>query len=153
MNAWLLPLRCSPAGKPCGAVAALALLAVCGSSGCERRPPPSRFDVLTGTVAGLRADTGELTVRTGLERPDGIDDQNVTCLITSDAEVYINDKFSSIAEIDIGDDVQLIGYVDPDPRTERFLVSLARISRSAALPPPPDLPIPTSQPATPSQEK
>lgn len=153
MKTRFLLARFSPAvGVRCAA-AALTLLAFCGSSGCERRPPPRRFDVLTGTVAGLRADTGELTVHTGLERPDGINDQNVTCLITSDAEVYINDKFSSIAEINIGDDVELIGYVDPDPRTERFLVSLARISRSAALPPPPDLPISTSQPAAQTREK
>jgi len=62
----------------------------------------------------------------------------VHCLLSSDAEVYINDKFSAIGAIAVGDTAELIGYRDPN-RVERFLVSLVHITRDEPLPPAPDL--------------
>jgi hypothetical protein len=100
--------------------------------------------LLSGTVESVRADTGQLTVRVLSPRAEESESERVSCLLTSDAEVYVNDKCSSLEAISIGDTVELIGYPDPSPRAERFLVCLALITRNEPLPPEPDLsPLPT----------
>ena len=116
-------------------------------AGCSEQDRPERHEVLSGVVESLHADTGQLTVRTSGFRPESEGEQSVSCLLTSDAEVYVNDKFSGLAGLTVGDTVELVGYRDPIPRSERFLVALARVRRAAAAPQP-DLPPPTTTPAT-----
>lgn len=115
-------------------------------AGCERQLPTNRYDVLSGTVQALQAEMGQLTVRTGAPRPEFGSSPNVQCLLSSDAEVYINDKFSAIDAIAVGDTAELIGYHDPG-RAERFLVCLVHIARSEPLPPAPGLSLPTTESA------
>ena len=116
----------------------LALGAAWTLSGREKQLPANRFDALSGTVQSLHADMGQLTVRASALRPDAETDPYVHCLLSGDAEVYINDKFSSIGAIEVGDTAELIGYRDPN-RVERFLVCLVHITRGEPLPPAPDL--------------
>jgi hypothetical protein len=119
------------------------------ASGCGRPVPTNRHDVLAGTVHSLRPDMGQLTVHTTAPRPELGSNPNLQCLLSSDAEVYINDKFSTSDAIVVGDNVELIGYMDPDPRAERFVVCLVYIARSEPLPPSPDLTAPSTAPTVP----
>jgi hypothetical protein len=114
-------------------------------SGCEKQLPTNRYDVLTGTVQSLHADMGQLTVRITSLRPESDKNPYAHCLLSGDAEVYINDKFSTIGAIEVGDTAELIGYRDPN-RAERFLVCLVHITRDEPLPPAPDLSMPATQP-------
>jgi hypothetical protein len=120
----------------------LVLIAACG-----RQLPTNRYDVLSGTVQSLRAETGQLIVHVAAPRPEFGKTTSIACLLGSDAEVYINDKFSALSAIQVGDAIELIGYRHPDPRTECFVVSLAYIARSEPLPPAPDLPAPSTSTA------
>jgi hypothetical protein len=131
---------------------AIGLLVACAVLGCNRQAPSNRHEVLTGTVEALQADIGQLTVRVpGLRRePD--DDQKVTCLLANDTEVYINDRFRSFDAIALGDTVELIGYRDPSPRAERFVVRLAYITRNEPLPSEPDLALKVTPVTTQPQE-
>jgi len=115
-------------------------------AGCERQLPANRYDVLSGTVQALQAEMGQLTVRTSTPRPEFGPNPNVRCLLSSDAEVYINDTFSAADAMVVGDTAELIGYHDPS-RAERFLVCLVHIARSEPLPPAPDLSVPTTESA------
>lgn len=126
-------------GPACGWLLAVGLGAVLTLPGCGRQTPANRHDVLAGSVQSVHAETGQLTVRQSFPRPEIGDNPTVSCLLSSDAEVYINDKFSAIDAIVAGDNIELIGYRDPNPRAERFLVSLVHITRSEPLPPAPDL--------------
>lgn len=121
------------------AVCAGALLA----ASCDDRRPPSRPDALAGIVESVAADTGEVVVR--VERPvDGSGPPRVTCLLATDAEVYINDKFSRASEIGAGDEIELIGYPDSTPRAERFVIALAHVTRPEPAPPAPEDLLPTT---------
>jgi hypothetical protein len=126
--------------------AVLLLAAVC-ASGCDRPRPRAHYSVLSGKVIACHTDTGELSVRVSRRRPEGPSEETVYCLITRDAEIYINDKVSSIHEIQLGDAVELIGRRDPDSQIERFVVSFAYFDHPLPPPPPPDL-TPAAAPAT-----
>ncbi len=122
-------------------------------SGCEKQLPANRFDVFSGTVQALHADMGQLTLRATTPRPEFENNPYVHCLLGNDAEVYINDKFSAIGAIEVGDTAELIGYRDPN-RAERFLVCMVHIKRGEPLPPAPDLSTPnTPSAAAPQREQ
>ncbi len=125
---------------------------VCAELGCNRQAPSNRHEVLTGTVESLQADIGQLTVRLPGLRPEPDDDQKVICLLGSDTEIYINDRVREIGAIETGDPIELIGYRDPSPRAERFVVRLAYITRNEPLPPEPDLALKTTPLTTQPQE-
>lgn len=116
----------------------LVLLAglACGGQ-CNERRPPGEYLVLTGTVESLRSDTGLLVVRAEAPPQARGTERKVPCLVPSDAEIYVNDRFSSFDAIEIGDTVELIGYQDPNPPGQRFVVVAAHITRNA--PPPPEI--------------
>jgi hypothetical protein len=134
--------RAGRAAIACSVTVALLL------TGCEPSSAPGTYRSRTGTVEGVRLETGQLLVRF-----DGAADRRVPCLITNDTEIYINDRFSRIENIQIGDEVELLGYADPNnPRGERFVLSFARIERTETDPPPIDLTPPASQPTTQPQE-
>ena len=126
------------------------LLALLWVVGCEEPPPPTHsthYTVLSGKVVAYHTDTGELRVRATRRTQQGPVEETVYCLITRDAEIYVNDQVSSIGEIQLGDAVELVGRRDPDPQTERFVVSFAYFDHPLPPPPPPDL-TPTPAPAT-----
>lgn len=123
------------------------LLATLCAAGCDKPLPRARFTVLSGKVLACHTDTGELSVRVSRRRPEGPTEETIYCLITRDAEIYVNDKVSSIEEIQLGDAVELVGRRDPDPQTERFVVSFAYFDHPLPPPPRPDL-TPAPTPAT-----
>ena len=127
-----LPLRARAGG-----VLAVGLwLAI---TGCGRQLPTNRHEVLVGTVQSLRPEIGQMTVHVSTPRLDVSKASDVPCLLGGDAEIYVNDKFSTLGAIQVGDAVELIGYRHADPRTDACVVALARIARSEALPPAPEL--------------
>lgn len=134
------------------ATLAVGLLVLCTVGGCPERDPPP-YVVRSGTVEGARADTGELTVRGGGLWSDRAKDRLISCLLTNDAETYVNDKLSSFDAIAIGDTLELLGHRKSDPRGERFIVSFAYISRNEPLPPEPDLSPPPTQPTSNPSER
>lgn len=134
--------------------AALALTALLLATLCGCPPPDSttRYEVRLGTVVGLRAETGQLTVQTVEGHLGGSKSRKISCLLTTTTEIYVNDRFSSFDAIAMGDTVRLVGHRDPEPRTERFVVSFANIMRNEPLPPEPDLSPPTTRPTSQPQE-
>lgn len=133
-----------PIGKRYRLLFALLALGVAGAlAGCEKQLPANRFDVISGTVQSLHADIGQLTLHSSSPRFES-GNPYVHCLLSGDAEVYINDQFSTIGAIAVGDTAELIGYRDPN-RPERFLVCLVHITRSESLPPAPDLSVASAQ--------
>ena len=122
------------------------LAAVVCAAGCERERTVNHYTVFAGKVVGCHPDTGELSVRASRRAAEGPTEQTVYCLLTDDSEIYVNDKFSSIEEIQLGDTVELVGYRDPEPRLERFVVSFAYFDHPSPPPPRPEL-TPASAPA------
>ena len=124
------------------------LLAIVCAAGCDKPRPRARYTVLSGKVVACHTDTGELSVRVSRRRPEGPTEETIYCLITRDAEIYVNDKVSSIDEIQLGDAVELVGRRDADPQLERFVVSFAYFDRPLPPPPRPDLtppPVPDTE--------
>ena len=117
------------------------------AAGCQPQRPPNHYGVLAGKVIACHADTGELTVQGSRRTPEGPAEETVYCLITRDSEIYVNDRFASLAEIQIGDTVELVGRRDPNPQVERFVVSFAYFDHPLPEPPRPEL-IPASAPTT-----
>jgi len=116
--------------------------------GCEDElATPNPYTVLAGKVLSCHADTGELTVRISRRSVAGPTEKAIYCVVTRDSEIYVNDKFSSIEEIQLGDAVELVGYDDPNPRLQRFVVSFAYFDHPLPPPPAPEL-VPASAPTT-----
>ncbi len=127
------------------------LIALLCAPGCDKPRPPTRYTVLSGKVVACHTDTGELSVRVSQRTAKGPIEQTIYCLITRDAEIYVNDKFSSIGEIQLGDAVELVGHHDPDPQIERFVISFAYFDHPLPAPPIPEL-IPAPPPVTPDSK-
>jgi hypothetical protein len=141
----------NPFRHPLAAVFSATLLIL--PVGCGRQSAAYRHEVLNGTVESADGATGQLTLRTAVPHQTGVQDQKVACLLTNDAEVYINGMFSGREAIRAGDSIELIGYRDPEPPAERFIVSLAHIGRRLPPPSEPDLTSPETAPAATVQEK
>lgn len=105
--------------------AALALL----PAGCERAATPPRYEVFNGSVVSRQTDTGALTVARPAAR--SAEPREVACIVTSDSEIYVNDRLSTIGEIRRGDAVEIFGYRDPNPRLAGFVVTVAYVTRGA----------------------
>ncbi len=121
-------------------LAAIGILAAVSMGGSCRQPTYiSEYERLTGCVTALPAETSELTVQ--LIEPAAAFGKSgdAACLVTNDAEIYINDRFVQFDSIVVGDTVELVGYREHSPRGERFIVCLANIARTEPLPPAPDL--------------
>lgn len=149
--ATMAPKRPKPPSY-CRLAAVLSAALLAWPVGCGRQSPSIRHEVLSGTVESAEGATGQLSLRTTVPHPTAVHDQKVACLLTNDAEVYINGVFSGREAIRTGDSIELIGYRDPEPPAERFIVSLAHIERPLPPPPEPDLSSPESTPAAPAQE-
>jgi hypothetical protein len=122
--------------------------AILCAAGCEPRPEPHHYTVLAGKVVACHTDTGELSIRASRRTVNGPAEQIVYCLVTRDSEIYVNDKFSSIEEIQLGDAVELVGRRDPAPQLERFVVSFAYFDHPLPPPPRPEL-TPAPEPPAP----
>lgn len=116
-------------------LAGVLFAAVAFLGGCQ--PPPAKhvYSALAGEVLSCHPRTGELTVRaTGATRRG---DDTVYCVLTQDSEIYINDRFSTIDSIAIGDTLELVGYRDARPPLERFVVTFAYLTRPEPMAPAP----------------
>ena len=104
-------------------------------SGCDRESGRQDYRALSGVVTERRPDTGELSgpFKAAGEREPSI----VSCLITRDSEVYINDRLGSIEDVRVGDRIAVIGYYEPDPQPARFVISYGRIRRPSSSSSPP----------------
>ncbi len=129
-------LRCRWLRPPATAVFAAAVLLL---PACDRARAPRTHRLVEGVVESVRPDAGQLIVRrTPIGRDKG--DPRLACLLTSDSEIYINDRFCRAEEIVAGDTVEVIGTPDTNPRSDWFLVLSARITRTAEAPRDPELP-------------
>lgn len=144
--------RREPCLRPADGPWFFVLILAIALGGCRGASGPEQHEALLGTVEGIQPDTAQITLRVAESRGPWSEPTRVTCLLTNDAEVYVNDRYAGLAGVRIGDTVELIGYRDPNPRTERFIVCLARIARNEPAPPMPDLTPPASRPTSQPQE-
>lgn len=114
------------------AAALAALLA-----GCERMATPSYFSVLRGTLKSVNQDTGDLSIDALRRTPRGEVVSTEYCLLTKDSEIYINDRFAAISQVQIGDQVELVGCRDATAGVDRFHVTYAQFNRPVPPAPPP----------------
>ncbi len=117
-----------------GRIAALAVAAA-ALCGCDRLRTPSGYETLTGAVVTVPSELGEIVVRVRLG--DGLGERLLVCALTKDAETYVNDRFASPQELRAGDVIDLVGYRDPNPQLERFVISFAHVRREMVRAPPP----------------
>lgn len=113
----------------------LALLVV----GCPPAPPERTHVGVTGTVQEVRPATGELVLSwpdtRGTRRLQDVD----SFLLTPDSEIYVDDRVSNLADVRVGDAIEVLGYLDTAPPPVRVIVSLAHVWRHEPPPPAPDL--------------
>lgn len=117
-----------------GVVLALTVLSL---AGCDDPPSETHYSVFAGKVVACHADTGELRVRMLRAGPEGSSEETIYCVVTRESEIYVNDKLSTMNEIQLGDEIELIGHRDPDPQTRRFVVSFAYLDHRLPAPAPP----------------
>ncbi len=112
------------------AAAALAL------SSCDRSSSPSySYQSVTGRVTECHPETGDLTLSP--ERGSPLPPQTLLCVVTSDSEIYINDRLSGIEEVRPGDRIEIVGYRESNASAGQLVISYARIHRPAPPLPPP----------------
>lgn len=115
-------------------IAALAWLPLLG---CDEPSPGAHYSVVAGKVMACHAETGELRVRATHPGGDEATPEIVYCVVTRESEIYVNDEVRPLSEIQLGDEVELIGHRDPDPQTRRFVVSFAYLDHPLPPPAPP----------------
>ncbi len=107
--------------------------------GCVRASAPHRHEALSGQIESFRCDSGLLILRLAEVRTPSRRAAQVTCLLDSDAEIYVNDMLVPPDAIEVGDLVELVGYAEPNTQPERFVICQARIVRLQPPPSEPDL--------------
>ncbi len=123
--------------------AALFLAPLVGCEGPDEQRP---YQVFNGVVKALDVETGELFVRPQFDPPPPWRaGRNVPCVTTKESEIYINDRFSGLEGIHVGDVIELVGYRGRD---DRFVVSMVSIMRSQPDPVEPALTPPTTRPVS-----
>jgi hypothetical protein len=113
----------------------LALLA----TGCPPAPPERTHLGVAGTVAEVRPAADELIVTWPQTRGTRRLPDVGSFLLTPDSEIYVDDKVSSLADIRVGDAIEVLGYLDTGAPPVRVIVSLAHVWRLEPPPPVPDL--------------
>lgn len=114
--------------------ALVALLCVgAGLAGCDEPPTRNFYRTIRGAVVACQPTTGELAVRVEQVTSGAAPSETVNCIVTSDSEMYINDKISSLSDIQLGDEIELVGYWERG-ELEKFVVSFASVDHP--LPPP-----------------
>ncbi|TWT41226.1 hypothetical protein RAS1_39200 [Phycisphaerae bacterium RAS1] len=103
-------------------------------AGCQRLTPPSAFETCWGRVEDRNLENGEWSVRVTQSRQAALHDHVITCVVTKDSEIYVNDLLRPIDAVQVGDDVQVVLYAEA-AGPERYVVSTAQVRKD--LPPPP----------------
>ena len=96
-------------------------------AGCEQPSEPPRYRFVSGEIAEIRPETGELFLRPRDRteaRPPA-----VACVVTGDAEIDIQGRLVHLRELRAGDAVEVLGYFE-QARGERFVVCVARVERA-----------------------
>lgn len=96
------------------------------AAGCAPHGSSSTYEAMLGVVV-QRSDVGEITVVIPGDQQQA--DRALICTVTKDTEIYVDDRFSSVEDVRVGDAIELFGYRDPNPRLERFVVSFASVDR------------------------
>ena len=122
---------------------------LCAAGDCQRQTPGGEYEALRGAITQVRVDASEFVVQPDERWPERGGDTGAAavCLLTTAAEVYVNDAYTGVEALTAGDVVDVVGYRELPGRGERLVVSLARVRRAAAAPPEPDIPLPHA-PAT-----
>lgn len=128
------------------------------AGGCEQRVEPPDYRVFVGRISARNATTGEIVVSVPASdlRPEeaaaandaGENGKALMCVLTKDSEIYVNDRFSRFEAIEVGDEVEIVGYLDPNPQLRRFVVTSASVQHLQQPVSLPDLTVPTSSAAT-----
>ncbi len=89
--------------------------------------------LLAGRIESIQSDKSQFVLRPA--EPDDAAGESllVTCFLPGDAEVYIDDRLALADELRGGDEIEVLGYADADPRSERFVVAFANIRRGAVV--------------------
>ncbi len=103
---------------------------VFSAPGCGRDSRGQKYETESGVVTQRNTSTGEIAVSSDAERPA------ISCIITRDSEIYVDDQLSSIEDVRIGDRIAVVGYREREPGLEHFIISYGRIQR----PSPPSVP-------------
>ncbi len=106
---------------------------------CSERSSPSRFETISGIVAEVHPDTGQLTIHGAGNWPEAGKERDAACLATGDTEVYINDRFTRLEALAVGDAIEVVGYRDEVAQAGRFVVCFAYVTRPEPPAPPPEL--------------
>jgi hypothetical protein len=106
--------------------------------GCQSQPAPSAYETLSGVVVGKQLDTGDLVIEVARSPLGEPQPRTIYGVVTKDTEIYIRDRLQTLAEVEVGDAVDLVVTRDTDRRLERYAVCFAYIRRAPAQPPPPD---------------
>ncbi len=112
-------------------------------AGCARQEPLPPYVVISGVVKAVDRETGELFVRSEKPPSPWHADRNVPCVATKDSELYINDRFGGIQNVEVSDTLEAVGYRDHD----RLVLALVNILRSEADPALPAFANVTTRPA------
>ncbi len=110
--------------------ALIGLCAVVGiaAAGCERGRRGQKYESLSGVVTERHPATGEISIT--YQPPGGDEPAVAACVMTRDSEIYINDRLSAIEDVRIGDTIAIVGYHEPGPQLEQFIISYGRIRRA-----------------------
>ncbi len=109
---------------------------VFATPGCGRGSHGQRYETETGVVTQRQTNTGEITVSS--DRPRNAERPSISCIITRDSEIYVDDRLSSIEDVRIGDRIAMVGYREQEPGLEHFIISYGRIQRSSPSSVPPE---------------
>ncbi|MBL8881039.1 MAG: hypothetical protein JNG88_18135, partial [Phycisphaerales bacterium] len=107
------------------------------AAGCDDARSVRVYEFLQGTVSAVHVDTGEISVE--FVTPGTNRTRVLSCVVTRDTELYLNDLATSLARIAPGDAIQVIGVREPDPRLERLAIATAYVAREEPAAPVPPL--------------
>lgn len=124
--------------------AAFALTLSLALVACDDARTVRQYDVIQGAVAGVHVDTGEISVEFMPPGP-GAKSRVLSCVVTRDTELYLNDRITSLDRIATGDLIQIVGTRDPDPRLDRLAINTAYVARDEPAAPNPPLALTTTR--------
>lgn len=119
---------------------AVACAALIAAAGCGTPTAPPRYMSRHGVITEVDAETGEITVEVRPQPTDRPGVETVHWLVNKHSEIYDTGRLVEIDALRKGDEVEFIGYPDPNSRPVRYVVTLARLSRDAKELKMPDLP-------------
>ncbi|MDX2199728.1 MAG: hypothetical protein SF069_12250 [Phycisphaerae bacterium] len=117
-------------------------------AGCGRSPAQgSRYQNFAGELTGRWVETGRVAMSVGsIWAGSAGPPRKLEGFITSDSEVYLNDRVVGLEELSVGDKVRVIGYFEPG-EADQFWVALAYAEREMPTPAPLDVSVAATQPA------